>query len=405
MGAVSTVLDALAKADAKKPGRADSSLSPAGGPPPPPRSRFWRILGLLVLLVSGFVVGLFSDDEDDVVPAEVAVSSPAPNAGSAEVPIKPASADASRPVADSRVARVPVAPVPPGDSSRPRPKAGAAGLAPPPSADGQAEVEEKTPTGKPRDSAQAEERSRWRESRMAARDQAREARARVAKGEISREDYREERRALRAQARLEREDRQQDRREAQIARRLDLQERRAAQAAARTGRIGTTGSSIGSTERTGAAGARDPFLPEERGSADAVAASEQGNPQTASAAAGQPLRGAGVAETTEGGGAAPAVPSTVPVEMPLVAAAPAMPPEGHGLELRRWVPAGAPSVRIQILQWSRDDSRRFAFISVDGGRATRVAEGAVVGPLSIKTIYREMIEIEFGEKSFLLRAN
>lgn len=380
MGAVSTVLDALAKADAKKPGRADSSLPPAGGPPPPPRSRFWRILGLLVLLVSGFVVGLFSDDEDEVVPAEVAVSSPAPKARSAEAPIKPASADASGPVADSRVARVPLATLPSGDESPARPEAGAAGLANPPSPDGQAEVEEEASPRKPRDSAQSEERSRWRESRMAARDQAREARARVARGEISRDDYREERHALRAQARLEREDRQQDRREAQIARRLDLQERRAAQAAARTGSTGSTGSTERS-ERTGAAAARDPFLPEERGAADAIAASEQGKQQTASPAAGKPLRGAGVAKTAEGGGVAPGVPSTVPVEVPLVAAAPAVPPDGHGLELRRWVPAGAPAVRIQILQWSRDDARRFAFISVDGGRATRVAEGAVVGPL------------------------
>jgi len=399
---VSTVLDALAKADAKKPSGADRSLPPGGGRPPPSRSRIWRILGLLVLLVSGFVVGLFSGDEDEVVPAEVAVSSPAPKAGSAAVPIQPASADGSPPGADSRVARVRSATLPTGDASGARPKAGPAGMASPPSLpspEGQAEVEKTAPIRKPRDSAQVEDRSRWRESRMAARDKAREARARVARGEISRDDYREERRALRARARLEREDRQQVQREAQIARRLDLQERRAAQAAARTG------SSTGSTARTGAAAARDPFLPEAGGTADAVATREQGNAQPAPAAAGQPLRGAGVVETTEIDGVAPAVPSTVPVEVPLVAAAPAMPPEGHGLELRRWAPAGAPPVRIQILQWSRDDSRRFAFISVDGGRATRVAEGAVVGPLSIKTIYREMIEIEFGEKSFLLRAN
>ena len=32
-------------------------------------------------------------------------------------------------------------------------------------------------------------------------------------------------------------------------------------------------------------------------------------------------------------------------------------------------------------------------------------EGAVLGPVQIKTIYREMIEIQFGEQTFLLRAN
>ena len=163
--------------------------------------------------------------------------------------------------------------------------------------------------------------------------------------------------------------------------------------------------------KNGAVAARDPFLPEATQGAGAVALQGQGSPVPTADGIGQPgttdepRRVAAVAETREVGGVAPAVQSPGLVEVPLAASVPAAPPEGHGLEVRRWVPAGAPAVRIQILQWSRDDARRFAFISVDGGRATRVGEGTVVGPLSIKTIYREMIEIEFAEKSFLLRAN
>ncbi len=392
---MSTVLDALAKADGKKPETGGSSSPPAGGPPPPSRSRFWRILGLVVLIVSGFFIGLFSDDEEDPAPAELAVSSPGPNAGSAAAPIKPAPLAGSRPDGGPRVALAPLTDVAPGKADRTRPESVDAEAANLPNSNDQAVAGESAGVREPRDPAEKAERSRWRESRMAARDKAREARARAATGEISRDEYREERRALRAQARIEREGKQQDRREAQIARRLDLQARRAARTADRQA-------------NTGAAVARDPFLPEATQGAGEVAAQGQGGAVPRPEGIGEPsepLRGAVVPEATEFAGVAPAVQPTAPIEASLVAAAPATPPEGHGLEVRRWVPAGAPPVRIQILQWSRDDARRFAFISVDGGRATRVGEGTVVGPLSIKTIYREMIEIEFAEKSFLLRAN
>jgi hypothetical protein len=397
VGAVSTVLDALAKADAKKPEPGGSSLPPAGGPPPPSRSRFWRILGLLLLLVSGFFIGLFSEEEEENAPVEVAVTSPAPKSGSATVPIKPASLDDAAPDAGPRVALAPLTGVAAGDAGKAPPVAGT-GAANSPGSDDRAAKEEPARIRKPLDSAAKAERSRWRESRLAARDQAREARARVAKGEISRDQYREERRALRAQARIEREDQQQGRREAQIARRLDLQARRAARAADREA-------------KKGAVAARDPFLPEATQGAGAVAAQGRGSAVPTAdrigepGETGEPGRVAVVPETKEVGGVAPAVQSPALVEVSRAASVPAAPPEGHGLEVRRWVPAGAPAVRIQILQWSRDDARRFAFISVDGGRATKVGEGTVVGPLSIKTIYREMIEIEFAEKSFLLRAN
>ena len=395
MGTVSTVLDALAKADGKKPETGASSLPPDGGPPPPSRSRFWRILGLLVLLVSGFAIGLFSDDEEDHVSVEVAVTSPAPKSDSAAVPIKPASRKGSRPDGGPRVAQAPLTAVARGNADGVSGEAKGTGVAKPPSNDDKAVGGESARVRAPRDPAQKGERSRWRESRMVARDKAREARARAVKGEISRDEYREERRALRAQARIEREDLQQDRREAQLARRLDLQERRAARTADRQA-------------NTGATAARDPFLPEATQGAGAVAADGEGSTKPTPAGLGQfgePLPDVVVPEATEVGAVAAAVEPTAPIDGALVASVPAEPPEGHGLEVRRWMPAGAPPVRIQILQWSRDDARRFAFISVDGGRATKVGEGTVVGALSIKTIYREMIEIGFGEKSFLLRAN
>jgi len=391
---MSTVLDALAKADGKKPATGRSSLPPAGGPPPPSRARFWRILVLVLLIVSGFVIGLFSDDEEDHAPAEVAVTSPGPNAGSAAVPIKPAPLAGSSPDGGPRVALAPLTDVAPAKADRTRPESVAAEAANPPNSEDEPVALESAGVRERPDPGEKAERSRWRESRMAARDKAREARARAARGEISRDEYREERRALRAKARIEREGKQQDRREAQIARRLDLQARRAARSADRQA-------------NTRAAVAQDPFLPEATQGAGEVAGQGQGGAVPSPDGIGEsskPLRGGVVPEATEFAGVAPAVQQTAPIEAP-PAAAPATPPEGHGLEVRRWVPAGAPAVRIQILQWSRDDARRFAFISVDGGRATRVGEGTVVGPLSIKTIYREMIEIEFAEKSFLLRAN
>ncbi len=392
---MSTVLDALAKADGKKPGTGASSLPPDGGPPPPSRSRFWRILGLLVLLVSGFGIGLFSDDEEDHVAVEVAVTTPAPKSDSAAVPIQSAARNGSRPDGGPRVAPALLTAVAPGNADGVLPEAKGTGVAKAPGNDDQVARGESARVGAPRNQARKSERSRWREDRMVARDKAREARARAVKGEISRDEYREERRALRAEARIEREGLQQDRRAAQIARRLALQERRAAR----------TADGQASPET---AAARDPFLPEATQGGSAAAAAGGGSAMPTAAGLGQSgetLPDAVVSETTEVSAVAAAVEPTAPIQGALVAAAPAVPPEGHGLEVRRWMPAGAPPVRIQILQWSRDDARRFAFISVDGGRATKVGEGTVVGALSIKTIYREMIEIGFGEKSFLLRAN
>jgi len=85
-----------------------------------------------------------------------------------------------------------------------------------------------------------------------------------------------------------------------------------------------------------------------------------------------------------------------------VLAAPA--PAASRPVLRR-APGGAPQVAINILQWSAEPGRRFAFVSVDGGNMTQVREGDHIGGLTIKHIHQQMIEFGFNDSTFLLRAN
>ena len=92
-------------------------------------------------------------------------------------------------------------------------------------------------------------------------------------------------------------------------------------------------------------------------------------------------------------------PTTVAALPPQTAPPPAAPPV-----LRR-APGGAPQVSINILQWSAQPERRFAFVSVDGGGMTQVREGDRIGGLTVKHIHQQMIEFGFNDSSFLLRAN
>lgn len=88
------------------------------------------------------------------------------------------------------------------------------------------------------------------------------------------------------------------------------------------------------------------------------------------------------------------------------APAPAAPASAPGaLPVLRRAPGGAPQVAINILQWSAEPGRRFAFVSVDGGNMTQVREGDHIGGLTIKHIHQQMIEFGFNESTFLLRAN
>ena len=79
-------------------------------------------------------------------------------------------------------------------------------------------------------------------------------------------------------------------------------------------------------------------------------------------------------------------------------------PGGSPPVLRR-SPGGAPQVAINILQWSAEPERRFAFVSVDGGGMTQVREGDRIGGLTVKHIHQQMIEFGFNDATFLLRAN
>jgi hypothetical protein len=103
--------------------------------------------------------------------------------------------------------------------------------------------------------------------------------------------------------------------------------------------------------------------------------------------------------------AAPEPPTTVAaLSPPQPAPAAAARPAAASPVLRR-APGGAPQVAINILQWSAEPGRRFAFVSVDGGNMTQVREGDHIGGLTIKHIHQQMIEFGFNDSTFLLRAN
>lgn len=344
---MSTVLDALAKADVNKVGEASLSRpTPSGGGPPPGR-RGWKVVVFFGLVGAAFIVGMFGDRSEEVGPtedpAEVLV---VPEAGSgAERWALAKSTQGSPLVVEPGVGqKAMVEPL----AARPEnpTKADPEALAAPNAQEGM------DPTKSAAQTERRKTRGAWRDKQMEARDAARAARGRVLKGEISRDEYRDERRQKR------------------VARKVDRSGNREAQRAA---------------QRETRAKIRKNASPPTVG---AVASADTPAPAIVS-----------------GPEVAAPLPPQAPVPGVAATSAPSDPPEGHALEIRRWVPSGAPAVRIQILQWSRDDERRFAFLSVDGGRATRVTEGTVVGPLQVKTLYREMIEFEFDGKSFLLRAN
>ena len=95
----------------------------------------------------------------------------------------------------------------------------------------------------------------------------------------------------------------------------------------------------------------------------------------------------------------------VPSEPAAAAPAPAAPAAAGTSPVLRRAPGGAPQVAINILQWSAEPGRRFAFVSVDGGNMTQVREGDRIGGLTIKHIHQQMIEFGFNDSTFLLRAN
>lgn len=103
----------------------------------------------------------------------------------------------------------------------------------------------------------------------------------------------------------------------------------------------------------------------------------------------------------------PVTVAAIPPPEPAAAAAPApaAPAAAGTSPVLRRAPGGAPQVAINILQWSAEPGRRFAFVSVDGGNMTQVREGDRIGGLTIKHIHQQMIEFGFNDSTFLLRAN
>lgn len=103
----------------------------------------------------------------------------------------------------------------------------------------------------------------------------------------------------------------------------------------------------------------------------------------------------------------PVTVAAIPPPEPAAAAAPApaAPAAAGTSPVLRRAPGGAPQVAINILQWSAEPGRRFAFVSVDGGNMTQVREGDRIGGLTVKHIHQQMIEFGFNDSTFLLRAN
>ncbi|MBM4243081.1 MAG: hypothetical protein FJ148_04605 [Deltaproteobacteria bacterium] len=114
-----------------------------------------------------------------------------------------------------------------------------------------------------------------------------------------------------------------------------------------------------------------------------------------------------VAQPEDGPTAAPEEPTAVAAVRAPEPPAPVLgsPPPAASPPVLRRAPGGAPQVAINILQWSADPGRRFAFVSVDGGNMTQVREGDHIGGLTIKHIHQQMIEFGFNDSTFLLRAN
>lgn len=66
-------------------------------------------------------------------------------------------------------------------------------------------------------------------------------------------------------------------------------------------------------------------------------------------------------------------------------------------------PPGLPRVALSFLQWSADPSRRFAFVSIDGGPSQRVREGDTAGGLVVAEITPTGVQFKRDDKMFTIR--
>ncbi len=359
---MSTVLDALRKADENN---AREGVGGYGDEPPSRRPRRrgprwpWLLLGL-VALVGAFAGGLELSGDDGASTAEVenVAESPEANVGPVHVASAPEAGSPAAPPARRETSEAPVkAPEPAVGAIAPRE------VRPPkvarPDASQAPQMSEKRRRVLDRVLVRREEREARRQGRFANREQSQELRdaIRAAATPEEREVLLDEFREIRRIARAERS-------AASSERRLDREE-------------------------------------ENLGIVEAEPAGAGTPPPTQVAAVARPRRAA-----VRGDAPAPVPPPAQPVAVPpppqpIAQAAPVPADEG----LRR-PPSSAPQVRINILQWSNDPGRRFAYMSIDGNSAmTQVREGESYQGLTVTRIFPEQVEFAHQGSTFLLRAN
>ncbi|MDG2307379.1 MAG: hypothetical protein P8R42_22560 [Candidatus Binatia bacterium] len=357
---MSTVLDALRKAqDGDAP---DGAGSFGDGPPRPPRKggpRFlWIALGLIAL-VGAFAGGLelsgggSSTRTEETVEAE-AVAEPLEVAAVVEPePAPPARVEPTRPPPQERV---PVA--------RPERVSREVKAAPPldnaPAAVKHKPMSEKRRRVLERVMARREDRAGRRENRFAKREESQGLREAIRSAGTP-----EEREELLTEFRQTRNIARMERKAASAERRLVREEERMAQGA------------------HAVTGTYDPTAPRPQREIP-PAPGVRPAPAPAPAIVRAP----------------PPAPAPVSGE-PLVLSASGPTDEG----LRR-PPSSAPQVRINILQYSSNPGRRFAYMSVEGNPAmTQVREGESYQGLTVKRILPEQVEFAHQGATFLLRAN
>lgn len=364
---MSTVLDALRKAEQGRDRGAGGY--PDDLPPEPPRRggpRWLWVLLALVALVGAFAGGLELSGGGDDTPEETVVA----EVGVAEeaAPARPA------PPVEVASAPEPALRITPPERTKPKPRA--AKIKSPARADLDAKVERQTRV--PVDMHDAPPES--------GAPQMSEKRRKILERVMDRRKEREERRANRLASREE----SQGLREA-IRSATNPEEREALLAEFREIRR------IARAERKAAAAERRVERVEQKVGDPAPEPAPAPAPRVAAVARPEPAPAPALAPPPEPppAPAAAAAPRTVVLQ----AGAPA--DEG----LRR-PPSGAPQVRINILQWSNDPGRRFAYMSIEGNPAmTQVREGESFQGLTVTRIYPETVEFAHEGSKFLLRAN
>ncbi|MFP6664936.1 MAG: hypothetical protein VCC00_12085 [Deltaproteobacteria bacterium] len=380
---MSTVLDALAKADEEGSGR--RAPQGPGLPPEPPRRRPpWVMLAVLfcVIVVGGFAVGLFWTSPDTKVAEVSAPKAPAPgDAGPAvgalaRAPSAKAAAGTQEELAAQRRAKALA--VRRAYAAR---KSGAKG----------SKVSKRDATGQAKAgvSLAAKDAAGSAGKVVAGRDAVAAASSDKNRVLSPAQKRRAERRALRLAGRDQR-----------IVEREELAEARNLNRDGKLTREDLRDLRRGQRDRTRAG--RDAGRLERRLERDAARNAESApvvmRAEVAEKDIGIPPSAAGAGE--DAAASAPDALAQVAVPGP-----PPEPPADRVADIRRWSPSGQPKVAIQILQWSTNDARRFAYVSLDGGRATQVREGDQIGTLKVTRIYREVIEFGHDGGSFLLRAN